>query len=76
MRKDLALGIGLARKEQLTVTECIWLCALPGADVGFADKMKGSLELSKLADLILLGCESLSVPRAQLKYVQVRSRPR
>jgi predicted amidohydrolase YtcJ len=71
VRKDLATGAVLAPEERLTVPEALTLYTRNGAYVGFEEKMKGSLEMGKLADFIVLDRDVLSVPSEQLKDVQV-----
>jgi len=71
VRKDLSTGEVLAPEERLTVLEALGLYTLNGAYVGFEEKDKGSLEVGKLADFIVVDRDVLSVPNDQLKDVKV-----
>lgn len=71
VRKDLATGDEIAPEERLTILEALRLYTLNGAYVGFEEKEKGSLEVGKLADFIVVDRDVLSVPSDQLKDVQV-----
>jgi predicted amidohydrolase YtcJ len=71
VRKDLATGEVIAAEERLTILEALRLYTLNGAYVGFEENEKGSLEVGKLADLLVVDRDVLSVPSDQLKDVQV-----
>jgi len=71
VRKDLATGEVIAPEERLTILEALRLYTLNGAYVGFEENQKGSLEVGKLADLIVVDRDVLSVPSDQLKDVKV-----
>ncbi|MGB9333832.1 MAG: amidohydrolase family protein, partial [Candidatus Acidiferrales bacterium] len=70
-RKDLATGEVLAPEERLTISEALRLYTYNGAYAGFEEKSKGTLELGKLADFIVVDRDVLSVPTDELKDVQV-----
>jgi predicted amidohydrolase YtcJ len=71
VRKDLATGEVIAPEERVTIQEALRLYTLNGAYVGFEEKEKGSLEVGKLADFIVVDRNVLSVPSDELKDVQV-----
>jgi predicted amidohydrolase YtcJ len=71
VRKDLATGGVLAPEERLTILEALRLYTLNGAYVGFEEKKKGSLEVGKLADFIVVDRDVLHVSTGELKDVQV-----
>jgi predicted amidohydrolase YtcJ len=73
VRKELSSDQVLAPEERLTVLEALRLYTLNGAYVGFEEKEKGSLEVGKLADFIVVDRDVLSVPSDQLKDVRVLS---
>jgi len=61
----------IAPEERLTILEALRLYTLNGAYAGFEEKEKGSLEVGKLADFIIIDRDVLSVPSDQLKDVKV-----
>ena len=67
----MATGEVVAPEERLTILEALRLYTVNGAYVGFEEKAKGSLEVGKLADFIVVDRDVLSVPSDQLKDVQV-----
>jgi predicted amidohydrolase YtcJ len=71
VRKDLATGEVLAPEERLTILEALRLYTLNGAYAGFEEKDKGSLEVGKLADFIVVDRNVLTVPSDQLKDIHV-----
>ncbi len=71
VRIDLATGDVIAPEERLTILEALRLYTLNGAYAGFEEKEKGSLEVGKLADFIIVDRDVLSVPSDQLKDVKV-----
>jgi predicted amidohydrolase YtcJ len=71
VRTDLATKQVIAPEERLTVLETLRLYTVNGAYVGFEEKEKGSLEVGKLADFIVVDRDVLSVPSDQLKDVRV-----
>jgi adenine deaminase len=71
VRKDLVTGDVIAPEERLTILEALKLYTVNGAYVGFEEKEKGSLEVGKLADFIVVDRDVLSVPSEQLKDVHV-----
>lgn len=71
VRRELTTGEILAPEERLTIREALTLYTRNGAYTGFEEKSKGSLELGKLADFIVIDRDVLTVPTEELKDVQV-----
>jgi predicted amidohydrolase YtcJ len=64
-------GALLAPQQAITIKEAIRSYTIDGAYSGFEDKIKGSIERGKLADLIVLSADPLSIPADQIKDVRV-----
>ena len=58
-------------EEGLNVLEAIRLYTTYSAHAGFEEKSKGSLEVGKLADVIVLSEDPFEIPVDALKDVQV-----
>ena len=58
-------------EEAISVKEAIRGYTIDGAYSGFEEKKKGSTEPGKLADLIVLSSDPLTVPPDQIKNIQV-----
>ena len=48
------------------------MCTYNGAWATFDEKLRGSLEAGKLADMVLLSANPYEVPRERLQEIQVR----
>jgi predicted amidohydrolase YtcJ len=70
-RRELNTGEVLAPEERLTVVQALELFTRNPAYIGFEEAEKGTLEVGKLADLIVIDRDVLSVPSIQLKDIQV-----
>jgi predicted amidohydrolase YtcJ len=70
-RKNLDTGQVLAPEERLSVLQALELFTRNPAYFGFEEKEKGSLEIGKLADFIVIDRDILVIPSEQLKDVQV-----
>jgi len=70
-RKELNTGQVLAPEERLSVLQALELYTRNPAYIGFEENKKGSLEVGKLADFIVIDRDVLSIPPEQLKDVQV-----
>src|SRR5690606_4709999 len=64
-------GGPLAPEEAITVGEAIRSYTIDGAYSGFEEKIKGSIEPGKLADLIVASADPLTVPGDQIKDIRV-----
>lgn len=58
-------------EEAITMKEAIHGYTIDGAYSGFEEKNKGSLERGKLADLIVVSADPLTVPSDQIKDIRV-----
>jgi predicted amidohydrolase YtcJ len=70
-RKELNTGQVIAPEERLSVLQALELFTRNPAYIGFEENKKGSLEVGKLADFIVIDRDVLTVPSEQLKDVQV-----
>ena len=57
--------------EAISIREAIHGYTIDGAYSGFEDKIKGSIEPGKLADLIVVSADPLTVPSDQIKDIKV-----
>jgi predicted amidohydrolase YtcJ len=71
VRREFTTGEILAPEERLSIREALTLYTRNGAYIGFEEKSKDSLEPGKLADLIVVDRDVLTVPGEELKDVQV-----
>ena len=58
-------------EERLTVEEAIRAVTITPAYSTFEEDLKGSIEVGKLADLVVLGRDPLTVPPTELKDIPV-----
>ena len=66
-----ARGDVVTPEERLSVTDALRVYSLFPAYAGFEEKTKGSLEPGKLADLVVLSDDVLTIPPARLAQVKV-----
>jgi hypothetical protein len=71
VRREQKSGQILAPEERITVRQALQIYTLHGAYAGFEEKVKGSLEVGKLADFVVLDRHLLEVPAEELKDVKV-----
>lgn len=64
-------GVAVQTEEALSVTDALRVYSLFGAYAGFEEQIKGSLEPGKLADVVVLSEDPLSIPTARLKDLVV-----
>ena len=57
--------------EAISIKEAIHGYTVDGAYSGFEEHIKGSIELGKLADLIVLSADPLTIPADQIKDIKV-----
>src|SRR5215471_13282411 len=63
----------LAPEQAITPSEAIRIYTMFGAHSGFEEKKKGSIEVGKLADLIVVSDDPLTVPPDKLKDIKVET---
>jgi predicted amidohydrolase YtcJ len=71
VRREQKSGQVLVPEERITVRQALQMYTLNGAYAGFEEKIKGSLEVGKLADFVVLDRNLLEVPSDELKDVKV-----
>jgi predicted amidohydrolase YtcJ len=64
-------GQVLSPKEAISPEEALRMYTLAGAYVSFEEKLKGSIEVGKLADMVLLSADPTRIAREQIKDIQV-----
>jgi len=64
-------GTRNAPQEAITIREAIRGYTIDGAYSGFEEKIKGSIEVGKLADLIVLSADPLTIPSEQIRDIRV-----
>jgi len=70
-RYNRAKGVQLDRTQCVSVLEAVRCATLHGAYASFEERIKGSLEAGKLADLIVLSEDITAIPPMRLNEVQV-----
>jgi len=71
VRQEVNSGKVLSPDERVTVTQALEMYTRNGAYAGFEEKQKGSLEVGKFADFIVIDRDVLAVPSDELKQVRV-----
>jgi len=61
----------LPPEQAITPAQAIRIYTMYGAYSGFEEKMKGSIEKGKLADVIVVSDDPLTVPPDKLKDIKV-----
>jgi len=69
-RKTFA-GNVLLPEESISVMDAIRMYTINGAYAGFEESIKGSIELGKLADMIVISDDILNVPTDKIKDIRV-----
>jgi predicted amidohydrolase YtcJ len=69
-RKDLR-GNLWGPKQRITLAEALKVATVHGAHASFEEKLKGSIEPGKLADLTVLGRDPLKEPEESLVTIPV-----
>ncbi len=64
-------GKVLQPEERMTLEEAIRACTIVPAYSTFEENIKGSIEVGKLADLVVLGRDILSVPKEEIRDIPV-----
>lgn len=70
-RKCFKNGTVLGEKQTITLAEALRCMTLYGAYAGFDEKIKGSLEVGKLADVVLLSDSLIGKSADQIRNMHV-----
>ena len=70
-RKDIVNGVECGVSQRIPLMDAIRMFTINGAYASFDEKIKGSLEVGKLADFIILKEDILKSPVDHLKDIQV-----
>ncbi len=62
---------GFAPEERITVDQAIRLYTINSAYASFEEKMRGSIEVGKLADLVVLSDDPLAIPTNRIGDIKV-----
>ena len=63
MARRTVSGAVIGAEETLALDEAVWACTLDAAASVFADDRLGSLEVGKLADVVVLDGDLFAAPR-------------
>ena len=64
-------GTAYHPEEAVSVTQALRILSTYGAYAGFEEKTRGTLELGKLADLVVLSADPLSIAPDRLKDLKI-----
>lgn len=65
------MGQEIGTEQKISIQEAIQLYTINGAYASFEEKIKGSLEIGKLADLVVLDGPILDTPAGQIQQMNV-----
>ena len=71
MDKDNKPEGGWYKDMAMTRTEAVKGATINGAIAGFEEKIKGSIEIGKLADFVILDSDIMECPAEEIKYIKV-----
>lgn len=66
-------AVNAGGKRGISVEEAVYAYTLGAAHAEFQEKEKGSIEVGKLADMVILSDDMFELPLAEIKKVRVRS---
>ena len=69
--RSLIDGTQLGLNQKITPQEALIASTINGSYVTFEEKIKGSIEPGKLADLVVLGGDPLTTPATDIKEIEV-----
>jgi len=69
-RETLAAGV-VGPDERVSRADALYMYTLAGAYLTFEEHLKGSLEVGKLADLVVLDADPLNCPESEIKEIAV-----
>jgi predicted amidohydrolase YtcJ len=64
-------GQGLSSEEAISPEEALRIYTLGGAYASFEERLKGSIEVGKLADLVILSADPTKVEPEEIKEISV-----
>ena len=64
-------GQALSPKEAISPEEALWMYTLAGAYASFEEQLKGSIEVGKLADMVVLNADPTKVSSEELREIRV-----
>ncbi|MDR3573875.1 MAG: amidohydrolase [Anaerolineaceae bacterium] len=70
-RTDRKTGEVVGAKQKISMKEAIRLYTINGAYASFEDKIKGSIEVGKLADLVILSEDIMTYPPEKVMDIQI-----
>jgi predicted amidohydrolase YtcJ len=71
VRREMKSGQVTAPDERINIRQALQMYTANGAYAGFEEKIKGSLEVGKLADFVVIDRNLLEAPPEELKDVKV-----
>jgi len=71
VNRDTKYGKIVQPEQGITVMEAIKMFTIWSAEANFMEKSRGSIELGKLADFVVLGADPLTAPKAKLSEIPV-----
>lgn len=70
-RQDMDTGQVVAPEQRISREDALRAFTINGAYLTFEENKKGSIEVGKLADLVVLSADFLSVPEDEIRDIQV-----
>ena len=70
-RQDMGTGEAISPEQKISREEALRALTINGAYLSFDEQNKGSIELGKLADLVVLSDDLFSIPEDQIKEIEI-----